>query len=110
METQQLSCCGIFELAEIGDNFYWREGEDTWNAETGAYAKRTPAEALRACTTAIREELQSINPRRRLVLATTVAGMSIAEQALRSLRFRRVRRFTNGNTDNRITLWQKYVR
>jgi hypothetical protein len=114
MEAQQMACCGIFELAEIGDNRYWLEDEeDTYNPSTGEYEapeKRTRPQALKHCKASIAEELRGIAPSRRLVLATTVRGMSIAQEALRSLGFTVAKRFVNGNTDNRITLYWKYLR
>lgn len=112
MELGQMSCCGIFELMDIGDDYNWTDSEEHYNSETGEYETitRSRSQALADCKRAIQEELKGVQPRGRLVLATTVGGMSIPQAALRSLRFRVDRRFRNGNTGNRVTLWAKYIR
>jgi hypothetical protein len=113
MELQDAACCGIFELCDIGDNVE----NEVYNEETGEYELKTwrkdsvdRKKAIAACAGAIREHLDDIHPRGRLVFATTIPGMNIEVAALRSLRFRVTRRFRNGNTGSRITMWTKYVR
>lgn len=113
MEVNQLDCCGMFELSNIGENEVFLDPEERYNPETGGYEyppARTRRQALTACQQALRDTLSEIDPRGRGVFATTVAGMSIAEAALRSLHFRQVQRFRNGNTGNYIRLWFKVVR
>lgn len=112
MELQQLSCCGIFELADVGDDYMWREEDETYNSETNEYEykKRTREEAIRACKADIALELSGITPKGRMVMATTVARMGIAKEALESLKFKPSRPFRNGNSGSRVTIWTKYVR
>lgn len=113
MELGQLSCCGIFELADIGDDYNWLEPEEVWNPDTQAYeaADKPPRrKAIRACKLQIQDQLDEIEPRGRLVMATTISHMTIPQAALKSLNFRVVRRFRNGNSGSRVTLWMKHVR
>jgi len=108
VELNQLRCCGVFELDDVGE---WDPGE-LYNPDTGEYEcpTRTCKQSVAACKKAIREELSGIEPRGRMVLATTVPDMGVAMAALRALRFKPLKRFRNGNTGNRVTLWGKYVR
>ena len=113
MELIQMNCCGIFELSDIGDTVEQEE----YNPKTGEYEIKTwrkdsqgRRDAVEACREAISDQLSGIEPRGRLVFATTIPGMNVESAALRSLRFRVSRRFRNGNSGNTITLWTKYIR
>lgn len=110
MELNQLSCCGLFELENIGDLGY-EQGEE-YDDVTGDYrpVRRNRAQAIRACKRALREQLADVEPRGRVVFATTVHGMSIAEAALRQLRWRMIKRFRNGNSGNMVRVWMKHLR
>jgi hypothetical protein len=105
VECEQLSCCGIFELSNIGDVDYDNDEDENFEWH------RVPArQAIAACKRDIREQLNGITPRGRMVIATTVAGMGTAVAALRALRFQPTRRFRNGNTGNFVVMWTKLVR
>lgn len=109
MELQEMSCCGLFELTGLSD---LDEDREFWNSETGQYDYKTipTGERFAECKRMIRGELGGIEPKGRVVFATTIPSMRLAARALRALRFTVCKRFRNGNSGNQVTVWMKHVR
>lgn len=111
MYVNQMSCCGMFEAEHLGDESYYNEELDTNWPDPPRYRRVPRAEGIRKCMQDIRNELQGIHPRGRVVIATTTNnGMSREIAALKRLRWTVVKRFRNGNSGNRVTVWMKHVR
>lgn len=119
MELEQLNCCGLLELVDLRNQDYYEKEVSTpstdpnrpeWDRMDYSTKPIARLKGIRQCKRDVQAKLRNVAPKGRVIFASTVAGMPRETEALRQLRWKRVKHFQNGNSGNWVTVWMKHLK